>query len=486
MPKKIDSEVAFKVMLDAGVRPLAPYQNSTKPWPSICLTCKSEVAPSYWNVKNKVTSACKYCTAKLRVDPVEAVQIMRDSGVEPLEQYKGVDYKWKSKCLTCSRTVEPTFYNVRKGTNPCRYCSRSKVDPVEAMSFMRSAGYEPLEEYPGGGNPWKCICNQCGNETFPRYSDILTKGHRCKFCSGMVVNPEQAVLVMKENGYEPLVPYKSNKTKWKCKHLLCGRVVFPTYGNIRDGWGGCKSCAPNAPLDPSEMRDFMISKNLMPLEPFKTTNSPWRCRCLKCGRSVTPSLTGLRHRDQGGCLYCAGKGTELSEVIPNLLRAGFKPLEPFVKSEDPLKCECLNCGEISYPRYKDVIRKGTECKFCTLGQFDYSASSYFYIAIHKEFSSIKIGISNEKAKTNRIEDHKKNGWELYKTFGFEKGVDASDCETAVLRWIRKVKLLPPQLLKEQMPQGGHTETVDSEEITVIEIEKYVLNYLNEKTRTQEK
>ena len=72
------------------------------------------------------------------------------------------------------------------------------------------------------------------------------------------------------------------------------------------------------------------------------------------------------------------------------------------------------------------------------------------------------------------------------TFSFEKGVDASDCETTVLRWIRKVKLLPPQLVKEQMPQGGHTETVDSEEITVIEIEKYVLNYLNERTRTQEK
>jgi hypothetical protein len=38
---------------------------------------------------------------------------------------------------------------------------------------------------------------------------------------------------------------------------------------------------------------------------------------------------------------------------------GTRPLEPFPGTQLPWKCRCLTCGEVSYPRYNDVVNKGT-------------------------------------------------------------------------------------------------------------------------------
>ena len=53
---------------------------------------------------------------------------------------------------------------------------------------------------------------------------------------------------------------------------------------------------------------------------------------------------------------------------------------------------------------------------------------------------------------------------LYKKRNFKTVKEASDIETSTLKWLRLDVGLPFILNSKQMPQGGHTETVDASEI----------------------
>lgn len=57
-------------------------------------------------------------------------------------------------------------------------------------------------------------------------------------------DPDLAAKRMIERGVKPLEPYKRSDTRWKCECLTCGDIVFPRYGTVVvAGKGGCDSCA---------------------------------------------------------------------------------------------------------------------------------------------------------------------------------------------------------------------------------------------------
>ena len=58
---------------------------------------------------------------------------------------------------------------------------------------------------------------------------------------------------------------------------------------------------------------------------------------------------------------------------------------------------------------------------------------------------------------------------MYKKLNFKTVKEASDVETAVLKWLRIEVGLPIFLSYKQMPKGGHTETVDASEIDLLTI-----------------
>jgi hypothetical protein len=69
---------------------------------------------------------------------------------------------------------------------------------------------------------------------------------------------------------------------------------------------------------------------------------------------------------------------------------------------------------------------------------------------------------------------------LYKCLDFDTAEKAYEVEQEVLEWIRLDLGLSQYLLLEQMPQGGHTETLDASEIDlstlwvkVVELSKIV-------------
>jgi ABC-type polar amino acid transport system ATPase subunit len=75
-------------------------------------------------------------------------------------------------------------------------------------------------------------------------------------------------------------------------------------------------------------------------------------------------------------------------------------------------------------------------------------------------------------------NHQKRGWTLYKKISFDNLEQASKIETQVLKWLRLELGLPFNVESKQMPQGGWTETVSSDEIELKDIWVKVLELVD--------
>ena len=420
MPKKIAPDVAKAVMLKGGWKPLQPYKSSSSPWKSKCLKCGLIATPTFANVQRG--SGCIVCKNLAKIDPKRiskntAVQIMAEAGMKPLEPYINSKHPWKAKCLVCKKITSPMLANIIQGHAGCAFCTGHKVDPKDAVKAMKKAKLEPLEPYTGYANPWKCKC------------------------------------------------------------LKCGQIVKPAYAGIKRGQGGCIKCGIKVGSEKQKLKEkdvlaIMLKADLKPLESYKKSEIPWKCRCLVCGKIVYPSFSNINSGNKG-CLYCIGKKVDEKDAIKLMQLNGFKPLEPYVDSKKKWKSLHLKCGNVVYPQYNTIQNRGKGCSSCAEWGINYMAPAYLYLMQHSDFQSIKVGISNDDTRPNRIKVHERAGWELYKIFNFENGRIAEDIEAETLTWLRETKGLGIHLSKNLMKQGGYSETVDSRTITLVQIEMQI-------------
>jgi hypothetical protein len=78
---------------------------------------------------------------------------------------------------------------------------------------------------------------------------------------------------------------------------------------------------------------------------------------------------------------------------------------------------------------------------------------------NEPFRILKVGVSSEASRKNRIKSHTDNGWEVIKTWAVPDAGLAEAVESAVLSHWRKVIGAPIAMRREDMPQGGYSETV---------------------------
>jgi len=245
-------EEVLEIMLQAKLEPLEPYTTSQAKWKCKCLKCGATVYPTYNRIKQG-SGGCMKCAraeqiGRGRLDEVAAVSVMRGKNLEPLEPYPGAMTPWKSKCLDCGDIIQPRYAHIQQGRKGCKNCGyQSNADArrtsqEEAFRVARSAGFEPLEPYRGRHQPWKCLCTKCGETIAPHYSGIISGGG-CRYCAGLVVDPDMAIVVMQKSGLTPLVPYPGAGKPWLCKCGKCGKEVKPRYSQVNKGIGGCKYCA---------------------------------------------------------------------------------------------------------------------------------------------------------------------------------------------------------------------------------------------------
>ena len=401
MAPKIPEAKARALFLKNKLEPLVPFPGSQKPWKSKCLITGKVVSPTYGKVRD-FGHRCIYCSRNV-VDPLEAVKLMKKSGFKTLIPYPGSNIPWKSQCLTCMKITLPTYWNVAKGIG-CKFCGGRAVDPKDAVKIMKERGFKTLEPYPGATKGWLVRCNQCKKEFKAVFHSSQTR-NGCKYCAGKVVDESDLLIRLKELRLKPIEKYQSAKVPWKCKCLVCNHIVQPTWNRIKQGRGHCAYCAQRRVDIPVALK-FMKSIGLKPLVDFPGSNKPWKCKCLVCGFDATPRWSDLQ-QGQGGCSNCADWG------------------------------------------------------------LNYQKPGYVYLITHKKFNAHKIGIANaykSKKYDDRMYQHEKQGWVLYKKANFQTVQKASDIETSVLKWLRLQVGLPIFLTPKQMPRGGHTETMEASEI----------------------
>ena len=157
--KRIDDSDAVGIMERAGLKPLEPFPGRVKPWRCLHVECGGIRFPRYAHVQQG-RRACKSCSSEvlaelLRLDPNEALKIMKAADLEPLEPYPGTNNKpWRCIHVPCGREVQPRYAAIQQGQGGCKPCHQQRLalkyqTPAEdALKVMKSAGFEPQVPFP--------------------------------------------------------------------------------------------------------------------------------------------------------------------------------------------------------------------------------------------------------------------------------------------------------------------------------------------------
>lgn len=398
----------------------------------------------------------------------DAIANMRAAGLEPLEPYPGARKAWRCRCVTCGSDVAPTLDNIRRGQGGCRNCApNAPIAPDEAEAQMRAAGLEPMGPFPGVVAPWPSRCLTCGNEVSPSLHSIRQGRGGCRYCAGNApISAEEAEAQMHAAGLTPLDPYPAGVLKpWRCQCARCGRETTTSLANVRHGGGSCRYCT-GWEISTDEAEAQMRDAGFKPLEPYSGSSTrPWRCQCLRCGKESRPYLTAVRLQGTG-CRYCAPNAPlDAAKAEAQMRAAGLEPLEPCPGSDKAWRCRCVKCGHVVSPALQSV-RNGGGCRFCAEHGFDFTAPSIVYVLHHAGLGAHKVGIAS--MTSNRTQQLASDGWQTFRTLHCPTGYEAFCVEQAVLAPYRAA-LFCPYLSASEMPLGGHTETIDAEAVSLLDL-----------------
>lgn len=474
----VDSVKATQLFISKGLLPLEPYRNALVGWRSIHQKCGREVSPKFNNVQQG-GSGCQFCAGNLPLNPEDAKRFFISKGLWPQEVFISTARPWKCIHEKCGRVVFPTYATVQQGSSGCKYCAGVYVDPKEALDFFENLGFLPLESYQTSQTPLKSIHINCGKVVTPTYSSLKSGSSGCVYCAGNKVEPKEAENLFLERGLIPQEPFPGASVGWRSIHTLCGLEVFPKYKYVSTGSSGCKDCSSTY-VNPDYAIDVFRAADLEPLEPYPGSNTGWRSIHTVCGREVQPRW-GYVKRFNSGCKYCAGRAVTESDAVKRARERGFEPVKPFPGTGKPWQMIHIKCGRAVEPRLNSLEYNSSDasgCVLCADSTFNYDKPSIIYLITHEELGAHKIGITG--AEKNRIEQHKREGWVEFRSKELSTGLLAYNIEQEVLQWLRDELGLTPFLSKNEMPQGGYSETIDGSEIDLGTIWLKVLSFVEEK------
>ncbi|MFC4328368.1 hypothetical protein ACFPC0_11070 [Streptomyces andamanensis] len=215
-------------LLAAGYTPLEPYPGSTSiAWRMQCKTCKAERSIRLNSVKRSV---CKH-ERRLLDTHEQASIVLAEAGYEPVSPYPGSStLDWQVKCRECGEERTRPLRALRQ--HPCIHRASPDKQKAEAEAEMRSAGFKPLEPYPGIKTAsWKTQCVTCGQPRRVRLRDVEA-GYRCGHRGAAGGAEDEAMAA----GYEPMEPYPGRAAvMWKTKCVLCGQPRTVNLSMIRAG-----------------------------------------------------------------------------------------------------------------------------------------------------------------------------------------------------------------------------------------------------------
>jgi hypothetical protein len=502
--QRMDVAEASKVMFEHGFEPLEPYPGNQKLWLCKCSTCGNEIRIRRLTVQQNGTG-CKHCWKARRgkarrFSPIEAAKIMESAGLTPLEPYATSDKPWRCIHNVCGRIVTPRFNSVHQGGGGCRPCGLTKWNTArrktnsEASEIMRSAGFEPLEEYPGSKTHWRSLHLECGEEVSPTFADVRSGEGGCFKCGARKrgresrLNAEEARLFMISKGLDPQEPYELSDKPWACIHTECGSLVHPTFSSIQSGQRGCRPCANKEfVLRRSYTQEFAVEQAKLrgyePLEDYPGAMTHWSCKHVQCGRVVKATLNTLMS-GKGCCMDCgAAARADKNRFTPEeatafIQKFGLEPLVSYPGFHEPWPCKHLDCGREVQPKFSYVRFRGNGCKYCSTKGLDYTAEGIIYLLERQDYFSAKVGITTPNSKTDRVAAHVKEGWQLLATWKTHTATEAEVIEEKTLQWWRETLGAPISMRQEDM-KSGWTETASLLFVSIDDTTNFIEGLISE-------
>lgn len=455
-------EEAEALLAANGLTPLEPFPGVSYPWHVQCKTCGKESTTRYRRLREQ--RGCVYCVARRKLDPADAIAQARSIGLEPLEPFPGTRNKWRLICMTCESIWVKGWGQVREGYG-CAACSGAYVSPEQADEDFLTAGFTPQSPYISARNLRLVTCNECGHQLRVSREQALG-GRQCPYCSGRRAHPDEAVKELQEAGFTPREPFHSIDAIWVAECNTCHKTVGTRLRSIRRG-AGCIYCAQRK-VDAEDAIAIMREAGLEPLEPYPGGRAPWLSQCNQCGKTVSPTLTRIKSGGARGCAYCSNRRLDAEDAVAIARAVGLEPLEPYRSTHTPWLCKCLNCGKEPSPQLTS-LQRGSGCKYCAPYGLDLTKPATLYIISHNELRALKVGIAQHDS--TRLNIHTRYGWAIEWTHQLPTGMDATRHEQALLKWLREELEVDPFLTEEDMPQGGWTETASTDEVTVKDLIK---------------
>jgi len=160
-------------------------------------------------------------------------------------------------------------------------------------------------------------------------------------------------------------------------------------------------------------------------------------------------------RGSKACRYCHGPNpVDPEHARLAMIQAGVEPLEPYLGYAKPWLVRCLHCGRESTPTYASISKGQGGCFRCGADHGDLPA--HVYLVHDEKRSVVKIGITN--ARAHRMTKY--SNWKVVEMFKTSTGNEAARIEAEVLMCWRVAMGLKVKLTRNEMPDGGYTETAD--------------------------
>jgi hypothetical protein len=244
-------------------------------------------------------------------------------------------------------------------------------------------------------------CLECGHCWSPLAGQIL-QGYGCKQCQGIAQSKRQ---MLTQNQFvaraeiasptiEVLGVYKGSTKRVECKCRDCGKEWSPLGSSVLQGVR-CGDCSRKSKIKSHDqfVREVSISNpDVTIIGRYTGVSNKVKTRCNKCGR-VWDAIPSVLLRG-GGCKVCGHLSTsekqrmsqaefveELAEVAPYI-----KVLGNYKNIKTPIKCKCMRCSKIWWPRPDDLLHNGSGCPECA-----HQATSFMEQAILLSFRTV-LGI----------------------------------------------------------------------------------------------
>ena len=405
-----------------------------------------------------------------------------------LSSDSGVRVQWK--CLNVHTWTTAINYRVQRRSN-CPYCVNQKVwigfndfattHPELLAELVSSDGKDFVAGSFARDLEWRCPKGHI-YVSKPAYRTIKKRG--CPVCAGKIVvagsndlattHPNLAVEAYQ---FDPTTVTAGSGAlvEWKCSK----GHIFKAAPHQRTGRSsGCSVCSGdqiNVGVNDFETTDPGLALEAFGWDPKTVTRSSSKKREWKCklGHIWTASLNS-RTNMQSGCPVCDNRKllsgfNDLLTLFPEIATQadGWDPSQVLAGTHKKYGWICAE-GHKWSSVLKDRTSRGDGCPSCSKFGFDNNKEAWIYLLEHEQWGLFQIGITNHLK--NRLNDHKRLGWEILEVSNPMDGLLAKEWEKSILDFLTGlgIELGNPNIAG---TYSGYTETWYKRDLSITSIKE---------------